>query len=322
MRKYKLIKTYPGSPELGTIIDKRGAFVYFDISNPVTSNTYNETHVENNPEFWQEIIEYSVGTKAYNSLTSTIFTRKEDGWYTEPTKTSYTDKDIRDYKAINILPDEKKGYEILSVLYEHNNKIYTWDGEYFSCQNGTISLENTLKGFIGSKNTGYNIYIHSVKRLSDNAIFTVGDKVKQSNVQHNNTFTITGFEFDVNNEHLLVIGNGGIKLHKIEHCKTPLFTTEDGVEIFKGDKYFYWNSDDTDCIKAYSDYAEDKSNRKLWNKYKCFSTEEATKEYIVINKPCLSINEIGSIIGRFNKTVYVDLDLMNKKLKELVKDKI
>lgn len=261
MYKYKLIKTYPNSPELEALVCK---------GTPNTEDKYPEKYgtldntrffeaeeIENYPEFWEK---------------------------------------VKDYEIIELSFKRSERPEIRSVI--------GYSEEYLEA---LIKCENT---------------IHSVKRLSDNVIFTVGDKVKQSSVKHNNTFIITGFEFDVNNKHLLAIGNGGIKLHKIEHCKTSLFTTEDGVEIFKGDKYFYWNSDDKDCIKAYSDYAEDKSNRKLWNKYKCFSTEEATKEYIVINKPCLSINEIGSIIGRFNKTVYVDLDLMNKKLKELVKYKI
>jgi hypothetical protein len=282
MDKYKLIKTYPNSPELGMVVCKGtvGSYDKYPDQYGSLDNTmfFTVKEIENYPEFWEKV----------------------------------------------------KDYEIISIRYQENNEIYTWDGEYFSYQNSVISLESTLKGFIGSKNTGYNIYIHSVKRLSDNVIFTVRDKVKQSNVQHNNTFTITRFEFDVNNEHLLVIGNGGIKLHKIEHCKTPLFTTEDGVEIFEGNEYFELITPgfhNKPCIwnilpnKARPNiiYQQECSRKhgRIW-----FSSKEKAEEYILMNKPCLSINEIGSIIGRFNNTVYIDLDLMNKKLKELVKDKI
>jgi hypothetical protein len=270
MNKYKLIKKYPNSPELGMVVVK--GTVGSDDKYPEQYGSLDNTmfftvkEIENYPEFWEKIIE--------------------------------------------------KDYEILSVLYEHNNEIYTWYGKYFSCQNSVISLESTLKGFIGSKNTGYNIYIHSVKRLSDNAIFTVGDKVKQSKVQHNNTFTITGFIFDVNNEHLLVIGNGGIKLHKIEHCKTPLFTTEDGVEIFENNHpILYWVK-----LKKYSLGIDEQNTLHCPDliNYKYFSTKEAAEEYILMNKPCLSINDLIIIEDKF---AMQGMGLI-KKAKELVKKRI
>jgi hypothetical protein len=257
MDKYKLIKTYPGSPELGAVVDENSPHNLYQLC-------------INEPEFWEKVIE--------------------------------------------------KDYEIIDVRYQHNNEIYTWDGKYFSYQNSVISLESTLKGFIGSKNTGYNIYIHSVKRLSDNVTFAVGDKVKQTNVQHNNTFTITGFEFDVNNEHLLVIGNGGIKLHKIEHCKTPLFTTEDGQDIFEGDIVTFVHKQDL-RISGTCLTTNISKKCRIWdgsNGYLQFSTKEKAKEYIVMNKPCLSINDLIIIEDKF---AMQGMGLI-KKAKELVKERI
>jgi hypothetical protein len=53
MKKYELIKTYPGSPKLGTIVES----VYGS-----ESYTYNEYHllskgcIEDYPKYWKEII--------------------------------------------------------------------------------------------------------------------------------------------------------------------------------------------------------------------------------------------------------------------------
>ncbi len=52
MNKYKLIKEYPGSPELGTIVEEKNNtsnFYYFSTSVVLRS------HVENNAEYWQQI---------------------------------------------------------------------------------------------------------------------------------------------------------------------------------------------------------------------------------------------------------------------------
>jgi hypothetical protein len=54
MKKFKLIKTYPGSPKLGTIAES----VYGS-----ESYTYNEYHllskgsIEDYPKYWKEIID-------------------------------------------------------------------------------------------------------------------------------------------------------------------------------------------------------------------------------------------------------------------------
>lgn len=60
MIKYKLIKEYPGSPKIGTVVEKESKIK----SN--TSYYYREgekrwcifdNHVENNPEYWEEVNE-------------------------------------------------------------------------------------------------------------------------------------------------------------------------------------------------------------------------------------------------------------------------
>lgn len=233
-KKYRLIRKYPNSPELGTIVK---------IDSKQETGYYSE-----NKEFWEEVIE--------------------------------------------------KEYEILSFKSIKGNIVSL---SYFSCESNFI---------------GNNIWkIHSIKR-NDGEIFTIGDIAKQSNVTHNNTFTITGFELDVNKKHLLVLGNGGIRLSKIEKVKTPIFTTEDGVEVFEGDEVTWI------CGVQLEIGLTRKADKYMIKNLKYFSTKEKAEEYINLNKPCLSIKEICPIIGQCNNTTYIDLDKLTERLKELVKTKL
>lgn len=55
MKKYKLIKKFPNSPELGTVVFKAGGLnpeLYGDEQN---NFFFKEEDVENYPEFWEEI---------------------------------------------------------------------------------------------------------------------------------------------------------------------------------------------------------------------------------------------------------------------------
>lgn len=85
-----------------------------------------------------------------------------------------------------------------------------------------------------------------------------------------------------------------------------LFTTEDGVDIFKGDKYYYvtllFNIEENHAFAGY--YPANK-----------FSTKKKAEEYVLMNKPCLSINDVNVL----KNIVFANWD---KTLKDLVKSKI
>ena len=58
MKKYRLVKQYPGSPELGVICEERNnksKFCYFYENERNTAITKDQ--VENQPEYWEEVIE-------------------------------------------------------------------------------------------------------------------------------------------------------------------------------------------------------------------------------------------------------------------------
>ncbi len=101
----------------------------------------------------------------------------------------------------------EKDYEILEATYQNEPKI-----------------ENII----------------SVRRKSDGEVFTVSNKIDHY------YFLIKSFE--IKQDYIrAILGRSerenkvGLKLNLLKKKKEPIFTTEDGVEIFEGDKYwFYW----------------------------------------------------------------------------------
>jgi hypothetical protein len=184
----------------------------------------------------------------------------------------------------------KKSYEILSFI-NVNNKIYELqkDGRYFHYELKYNEYDYCLS----------ELKIHSIKRLSDGEVFTIGDKIQLDN-DNKEYGTIT--ELYISHEQLRFYCDtlGGVLCHDLDKrnnftiyiSKKPLFTTEDGVGIFEGDIFWYVNN-----IKI-KGYCLNKSNLNNPNDYhkvddiKDFSTKEKAEEYILYNKPCLSYGEI------------------------------
>lgn len=242
MKKYKLIKEYPGSPELGCIIQNlEGTNMYF----------YNRIQViypDKYPQFWEEVIE--------------------------------------------------KDYEILS-LNIHDTRISDMRGhgnEY-------------IKALLNDRLTK----IHSVKRLSDGEIFTIGDKVVNSKaINKGNGVEI--FDIILNIDNILLFGLKQTEIRQpityLEKVKQPLFKTEDGVNIYLGDTFWFVKD-----LTSWTIESVIAKNTFIAGAWKRFSTKEAAEEYILMNKPCLSINEMLNAINYGNKSIL-------EELKELVKQKL
>src|SRR5690554_864894 len=86
MKKYRLIKEYPGSPELGSILTYgriRGDYAY---NNDNLNVFRHKNEIENHPEFWEEIIEkdYEILSYKYNNdiyvLTEESYNKKDKVW--------------------------------------------------------------------------------------------------------------------------------------------------------------------------------------------------------------------------------------------------
>lgn len=173
--------------------------------------------------------------------------------------------------------------------------------------------------------------IHSVKRLSDGEVFTVGDECTYNEKEY---WLISGF--DIYNDKIGVLAevtlNDGRKDDRWRKCflksakkklpsqsskPEPLFRTEDGKDIFEGDAYWWvctLKNKDENVICCDSEWQQGEgkaSDRSCTDKnYALFSTQEAANEYVLMNKPCLSVNEVVEITRRYwGLKVAVESDL-------------
>lgn len=61
MKKYKLIKEYPGSPNLRQIADMKDDAVYYTAPHPKYKSAelaIDKNWVENYPEYWEEVVDF------------------------------------------------------------------------------------------------------------------------------------------------------------------------------------------------------------------------------------------------------------------------
>lgn len=179
----------------------------------------------------------------------------------------------------------KKDYEILKFHYSLN-RIYNvledgnllWDiPEYKGIKTNPSACHWTE-----ATKKGYQIY--SVKRLSDGEIFSIGDKC--------NNDIIKKFKLFDNNTRIYVVSENrtwGLNINELIKDKQPLFITEDGISIFNGDWFLRLNPI---SFKITPVKTTALSSNLCLNGELAFSTKEAAKNYILENKPCLSLKDV------------------------------
>ena len=86
----------------------------------------------------------------------------------------------------------------------------------------------------------------------------------------------------------------------VKKVKIPLFTSEDGVNIFEGDISFGVNSN----FKL----SEIKHINKLYiyPNVKEFSTKEKAEEYILYNKPLLTLKDIEELLCKNTSSYFLE----------------
>lgn len=244
-----------------------------------------------------------------------------------------------------LVVEEKKEWEILSFIDKPNTgRIYR---KYNS--NLFYSNDSAKLWYESEMLKDEDIKIHSIKRLSDGEIFTIGDKLDDksfsSDARHilskkdvwDNIITKIAI---VKNTHNEVAGYGytnmdgqlmfsasnkwknlNVSLKDAKKSKPILFTTEDGVDIHVN-QYSYGVYLPT--MKFTGDYIwrykEHFSSNSLSKETKYFSTEEKAKEYILMNKPYLSINDVNNAYPSPKGSPLHNILLHN--LKDFVKSKL
>lgn len=388
MKQYKLIETYPGSPKLGKI-----ATFYREVGMYCVDNNayYSKEYIENNPKFWQVIIE-----NAYEIISIRVGKDGKPSDSYKDGKYLWTGAPLIGYRTIDELELEWPDHEIIihSVKRMSDGEIFTigdtvkYNGECqyspFSIDNFFLSSVNTilvrsyenqivelLRDVVKSKsyeilsfkipgndhwfaNLQHNgMYggwsedhalnqlskgiwsIHSVKRLSDYEVFTIGDKLIDTTNLNSGSFTLKEIEFecapaDKGTGKLTFVHDHHPGLGKwinLENLKkvTPVFTTYDGVSVFTGDTYHSVLINHLAyrgpfvCRAAASGWVSYTNPRTC----KTFSTKESAESYILLNKPCLSVNEMLPVFGKYiQDNSALALTKLANELTEIVKNNI
>jgi hypothetical protein len=352
-KQYKLIKKYPSLAddwEVGMIVGQgdRGSYATYSPCHGKYSDRHISSYeVHNHPEFWEEVVEYKCGQLCYRIWANGEkslgrFARYENSelCFTSNSKPRY-------FYALETY--KKEGEVVKNNIYGLGNfkyEVVEKEFEILCFKNIETRKETPVKdftfedgGFLFNVDTGNfypskdvcnyileNYSIHSVKRLSDGEVFTVGDKTDYGVIK----------KFILEKDNVLEIYfspdfyDGNI-LNKIKKIKQPLFTTEDGVDIFEGDYYHlvYFEKGRVGLPKgtdlftvSITHKAEALGKEETWStNCKFFSKKEAAEEYILLNKPCLSINDIRKCINETELGIE-DEHTLNHEMIKLVKSKL
>lgn len=198
----------------------------------------------------------------------------------------------------------EKDYVITTVKSVVNNNIYykLCNGIY-NCWTINLTDDTVLEHIKNNK-----VIIHSVMRVSDGVIFSLGDRITGKSDYNCIIHTI-----DLNPNYPQIMFNRldeGIDLVNAKRIKQKRFTSEDGVDIYEGDNYRCVN---INTFFTHNCTCDQYSNIKDDN-FKYFSTKEKAEEYILMNKPCLNLNDIEYLLP--------DGSSVFEKLKKVVKSRL
>ena len=211
-----------------------------------------------------------------------------------------------DYQILSFVSIAENSNHVPSKLLKNGKHQWiNWNGS------GEVSEEELLKK---------DYAIHSVKRLSDGEVFTIGEVLEFSSFGKN-SLTIGKIEIVRNSIELTNKGYGTL-FSEAKKVKQALFTTEDDVEIFEGMTVFF-NVNTLFKIEEFQITNNKYPLLFLTDGSKQFSTKDKAKEYVLLNKPCLSIMEVAPIFGKMYLDNSHDVLTRNlEKLKSLVQAKL
>lgn len=206
--------------------------------------------------------------------------------------------------SYSVSSSEKVDWRILIMRSEAQKNIL-----FHRQSNGTfVSPEWPFEDFdlekdlLNNKN-GKKYEIFTVQRESDLEAFCIGDRIGWGEIGNYET-TLLSFRINASRENRLEFEyqvtdktrsfcdfSDAIRLHKKNPKPLPIFTTEDGKEVFPEDTFSVWKVDPDFQILT---FAACDCSPKARQTSKYFSTREAANSWILWNKPCLSVAEVIS----------------------------
>ena len=196
--------------------------------------------------------------------------------------------------------------EFWELVVEKDYEILEVKGKYGAISSYIEKLDNDLK----------DKTIFKIKRLSDGEIFTIGDII---DTKVDDKYKQEILEINLRIKHNLLKDKlifktkaGYVVINIAVKNKQPIFQTEDGVDIYEGDYSYGVHNSKFDIVKI-----KHISTVYVGDNFIKFSTKEKAEEYILLNKPVLSLNDINFAISKINNA-----EEKRNKLKTLVKLKI
>lgn len=239
-----------------------------------------------------------------------------------PTGVIYKTKDSNSYiceMEIIIIPNYiveegkdweeiKENYKIIKVKLRDNTLVAFDEEGKAIYRSDKLRIESTVS--LDKIMNHENLVIFQIKRLTDNQIFTIGDETNLGIIE----------KFDIIENFLQILTHDGwyTSLNSIKKTPKALFKTTNGVSIFLRSCKLYCLSVDFELFEK-----EAVSINPLTTY--TFLTELEREEFIIMNKPCLSINEVAKIYvtaNRYNLNDPQNSPKQALELRNLVKNKL
>ncbi len=237
-----------------------------------------------------------------------------------------------DIEQFKVMKAPKPTYEILAYMNKKDGLIWKkeCDGEFHTGDLGAkLPLPFFTEGWVKE------LYdIHSLRRLPDGVVFTLGDSGRYNKTVTNSPiYIIEKFKITPDNQIEVFGRNPNIAgwFHELlEDCEKAethpeqlkLFTTEDGVDVFEGDVAFFVFPEDNYAIQLLSCW---KSVNPIYGRLKGFSNIDAAKQWVFANTAIqVSYKEIEDIVRTIsdNTTGYNNRSYLRDKFTSLFKTKI
>jgi hypothetical protein len=327
MKKYKLIKKYPGSTEVGEIVQGNGREGWY--TKGPGCRTYDWTQVVYYPEYWEEVIERDFEVTLARRAPYKIISVKR---LSDGEVFSIGDKFIANISSrdvIRTIQTLKVEGSILTLHHENGELTNTKGSGIFHTIKKLEQLDYEIISYfkkdrpacVTTKKRGGEKHeefwnIHSVKRLSDGEVFTVGDIVSVKLGSSNKRLDKIKLNDDSSaflNGIWFYYSSGSSHFRNVTKEKQPIFLTHDGKDIFEGDTVWYVNKK-TFAYHYVTAYPDGGFHSSI-NAY--FLTKAAAENYLIQKSHSLSIEDFWEFVSWGGSTI-----AKSKRLKRLVKERL
>ena len=169
---------------------------------------------------------------------------------------------------------------------------------YYRKFNGKFTI-NLQYEYDEDKLINRELSIDTIRRVSDGVNFSVGDKVVWDWIESGLPyFTITKFFYKDNQLKFATKEGSDFRLNKmlLSHYKSEvLYRSYDGYDICEGDAFHAVQKNSFNTIENCQYKIDNESN------YLIFKNKDNMYEYVWLNKPCLSINDVAKVYVTANR---------------------